>query len=165
MRECREEWGEGGEVMSSDEDTLTNQIPDEEEPPFISEEDYRKMLRVHRESQMRKRVSHTPCHAPHHLIWCCVCSDGAGPGGQRDWSVEREEAGEACPWWVEIVSLHALRMPVPYSVFFVLHAHAHTHTSLYYITVEEGHPVSIMPSPSPPTVLTLFLILQSKQRW
>ena len=63
MRECREEWGEGDEVMSSDEDTLTNQIPDEEEPPFISEEDYRKMLRVHRESQMRKRVSHTPCHA------------------------------------------------------------------------------------------------------
>ncbi|CAI8024304.1 Nuclear factor related to kappa-B-binding protein [Geodia barretti] len=56
MRECREEWGEGGEVMSSDEDTLTNQIPDEEEPPFISEEDYRKMLRVHRESQMRKRM-------------------------------------------------------------------------------------------------------------
>ena len=50
------------------------------------------------------------------------------------------------------------------SIFFVLHAHIHTHTSLY-ITVEEGHSVSIMPSASPPTVLTLFLLLQSKQRW
>ena len=63
MRECREEWGEGGDVMSSDEDPLTNQIADEPEPPLISEEDYRKMLRVHRESQLRRKVSHTPCHA------------------------------------------------------------------------------------------------------
>ena len=67
MRECREEWGE--EVMSSDEDSLTHQIADEEEPPVISEEDYRKMLRAHRESQMRRKVSHTPCHAHFDPTW------------------------------------------------------------------------------------------------
>ena len=55
MRECREEWG-GGEMTSSDEDTSTNQMADEAVDPPISEEDYLKMLRVHRERQTQKQV-------------------------------------------------------------------------------------------------------------
>lgn len=55
MEECREEWG-GEEVMSSDEDTSTNQNSDEAEVPPISEEEYHRMLRVHHKRQIRKKV-------------------------------------------------------------------------------------------------------------
>ena len=73
MRECRKEWGEGGEVTSSDEDTPTNQTPDESVAPVISDDDYHKMLREHRQAQMRKKVSHTHCHAHSHSRSSCVC--------------------------------------------------------------------------------------------
>ena len=56
MRECTEEWGEGGEMTSSDEDTPTGEPANEQGPPLISDEDYRRMLQRHKRTQLRKKV-------------------------------------------------------------------------------------------------------------
>ena len=71
MQECREEWGEGQDVTSSDEDIpTTNQIADDVSPP-ISEEEYRKMLRRHHERQMRRKViGHVVMFVS---MICCYC--------------------------------------------------------------------------------------------
>ena len=62
MRECREEWGEGEKVMSSDEENaLTNEIADDAADPPITEEDYQKMLRQHRERRTMKKVCSAVC--------------------------------------------------------------------------------------------------------
>ena len=66
-------------MVSSDEDTATNQIAAEDPP--ISEEDYRQMLRVHREKQIRKKV-HKRFSCDCHVI-LYVITDGHGCSGQR----------------------------------------------------------------------------------
>ena len=77
MQECREEWG-GGEVTSSDEDSTTNQISDDALNPPISEEDYQKMLRVHRQRRARREVSQ---------VTACACGGVANcaRGGVAVW--------------------------------------------------------------------------------
>ena len=61
-------------MTSSDEDTPTGEPANEQGPPLISDEDYRRMLQRHKRTQLRKKVLLCILSASCELSVCvCVC--------------------------------------------------------------------------------------------